>query len=79
MIPAFDENGNLPPGVYPATFEEIAARFGWQSEIRHAKMESLGWLVPLAKRAGVKRLHVRACYRNLPARIKIGHAPRARH
>jgi hypothetical protein len=27
MIPEFDENGNLPPGIHEATFEEVVARF----------------------------------------------------
>lgn len=27
MIPPFDQNGNLPPGVYPATLAEIETRF----------------------------------------------------
>lgn len=62
MIPDFDENGNLPPDVHPATLEEIAARFGWQSEFRHVEIESLGWLVPLAKRADVKRLIINGSF-----------------
>jgi hypothetical protein len=28
MIPPFDPSGNLPPGVYPATWEEVIKRFG---------------------------------------------------
>ncbi|HAJ61868.1 MAG TPA: hypothetical protein DCP31_23700 [Cyanobacteria bacterium UBA8543] len=28
MIPEFDENGNLPPGIYWATWEEFTDRFG---------------------------------------------------
>ena len=28
MIPEFDENGNLPPGVYWAEWEEFKDRFG---------------------------------------------------
>jgi hypothetical protein len=62
MIPDFDDLGNLPPGVHPATLEEIAARFGWQSEIRHAETESLGWLIPLALKAGVKRLIINGSF-----------------
>lgn len=27
MIPSFDENGNLPPGIHEATFDEVIARF----------------------------------------------------
>jgi hypothetical protein len=52
MIPPFDDNGYLPPGVYRATLDEIVARFGQESEMREAQAESLQWLVDLAKRAG---------------------------
>ena len=31
MIPDFDENGNLPPGVYEAQWDELVQRFGWTS------------------------------------------------
>lgn len=27
MIPEFDENGNLPPGIHEATFDEVLERF----------------------------------------------------
>ena len=56
MIPPFDESGCLPPGVHPATLEEVAARFGSQSELRRVQMESVRWLVDLAVRAGVQRI-----------------------
>jgi hypothetical protein len=29
VIPDFDQDGYLPPGVHPATIDEIAERFGW--------------------------------------------------
>ncbi len=29
MIPAFDENNNLPPGIYEATWQEICDRYGY--------------------------------------------------
>ena len=29
MIPEFDENGNLPPGVYFCDWEEFKERFGY--------------------------------------------------
>jgi hypothetical protein len=35
---------------------EIAARFGQESELRQAEMDSLRWLVDLAWRAGVQRI-----------------------
>mgnify|MGYP001617611809 CR=1 FL=1 len=56
MIPPFDDNGYLPPGVYRASLDEIVARFGQESEMREAQAESVRWLVDLAKRAGVARV-----------------------
>jgi hypothetical protein len=56
MIPELDDNGYLPPGIHPASLDEIAARFGQETEIRRVQMESLRWLADVAKRAGVKRL-----------------------
>jgi hypothetical protein len=56
MIPAFNDDGYLPPGVYRATLAEIQERFGQESEIRRVQMESVRWLVELARRAGVHRI-----------------------
>jgi hypothetical protein len=56
MIPPFDDNGWLPPGVHPATLEEIDARFGQLSELRRVQMESVRWMVELALRAGAERI-----------------------
>jgi hypothetical protein len=56
MIPPFEDNGYLPPGVHRARLDEIEARFGHETEIREVQMESIRWLVDLAKRAGVERL-----------------------
>ena len=52
MIPEFSDDGYLPPGIHSATLEEIAARFGLEPELRGVQMESLRWLVELAKRVG---------------------------
>ena len=38
MIPDFNDHGYLPPGIHPATLEEIAARFGEESELRRVQM-----------------------------------------
>ena len=62
MIPPFDDNGYLPPGVHPATLDEIKDRFGSESELRRVQMESLNWLVELARRAGVVRLVVNGSF-----------------
>lgn len=56
MIPAFDDSGVLPAGIHPATLAEIAARFGSHSELRRVQMESIGWMVEIAVRAGVRRI-----------------------
>jgi hypothetical protein len=62
MIPPFGENGYLPPGVHPATFDELAARFGAASEVRRAQLESLRWLVDLCRRAGVERIVINGSF-----------------
>jgi hypothetical protein len=62
MIPDFNDDGYLPPGIYRATLDEVAARFGQESEVRQVQMESLRWLVDLAKRAGGQRLVVNGSF-----------------
>lgn len=62
MIPQFNEDGYLPPGIHRATLEEIGVRFGQESELRQAQMESLRWLIDLAKRAGVQRIVVNGSF-----------------
>ena len=62
MIPPFDEHGYLPPGIHPATLEEVGARFGCESEVRRVQMESLRWLVDLARRAGADRLVINGSF-----------------
>jgi hypothetical protein len=56
MIPPFEETGCLPAGIRPATLEEVAERFGQQSELRRVQMESVRWMVELATQAGAKRI-----------------------
>jgi hypothetical protein len=58
LIPSFNDDGYLPAGIHLATLEEISARFGQESELRQVQMESLRWLVELARRAGVERIVV---------------------
>jgi hypothetical protein len=62
MIPAFDDNGYLPPGVHAATLDEIDARFGQGSEIRQVQMQSLRWLADLVRRLGVARFIVNGSF-----------------
>jgi hypothetical protein len=62
MIPEFNDDGYLPPGIHSATLEEVVARFGQESELRRNQMESLRWLIDLARRAGVQRLVVNGSF-----------------
>jgi hypothetical protein len=62
MIPEMNANGYLPPGIHAASLDEIAARFGQEPELRRVQMESLRWLVDLAKRAGVERIIVNGSF-----------------
>lgn len=62
MIPPFQDNGYLPPGIHKATIEEVEARFGLESELHRVQMESLTWLVDLIKPAGVMRLVLNASF-----------------
>jgi predicted nucleotidyltransferase len=62
MIPALDDDGYLPPGIHSATLDEIEARFGRESELRQVQMESIRWLVDLARRAGVVRIVVNGSF-----------------
>ncbi len=56
MIPEFNSSGFLPPGLHRATLEEIDGRFGHESEVRRAQIESIRWMIDLAKRADVRRI-----------------------
>ncbi len=56
MIPDFNDDGYLPPGIHPATLDEIEERFGTESELRRVQMQSIRWLVDLARKAGVERI-----------------------
>jgi hypothetical protein len=62
MIPAFNPDGYLPPGIHPASLEEVQNRFGQDSELRRVQMESLEWLVDRARRAGVHRLVINGSF-----------------
>jgi hypothetical protein len=57
MVPAFDENGNLPPGVHEATWPEIVDRFG-TSEHRQELLSGLRAALDSLKAAGCKRAYI---------------------
>ncbi|MGH7126809.1 MAG: DUF6932 family protein [Stellaceae bacterium] len=59
MLPPFNENGDLPPGVHPAGWPEIEQRFGTRSAARVRVMATLGHVHELAMRSGsLRRLYV---------------------
>lgn len=62
MIPQFNDEGYLPAGIHLATLDEIAARFGQDSELRRVQMDSLRWLVDAARRSGVSRMVVNGSF-----------------
>jgi hypothetical protein len=62
VIPPFNEHGYLPPGIHPATLDEVESRFGYGSELRRVQLESLRWVVDLAGRAGVVRLIINGSF-----------------
>jgi hypothetical protein len=62
MLPAFDDQGNLPPGVHLCTTEELAARFGGGSEERATEMSELLLFIEAARKAGVRRLMVNGSF-----------------
>lgn len=62
MIPEFNDEGYLPPGIHKAALEEIAGRFGREPELRQAQMDSLRWLLDLCKRVGVQRLIINGSF-----------------
>jgi hypothetical protein len=62
MIPEFNENGYLPPGVHKATIDEVLERFGHGSEDREACGQSLQWLLPICRRAGIVRLIINGSF-----------------
>jgi len=62
MLPDLQENGFLSPGIHLATFEELSANFGRQSEIRRVQIDSIAWLIELAKKAGVERLVINGSF-----------------
>ncbi len=57
-IPAFDEYGNLPPGIHSCTIDELVEHFGSGSPEREVESKELVQFVRWARRAGVIRVIV---------------------
>ncbi len=57
MIPPFDDNGFLPPGIHPANLDEIERRFGSSTELRQAQFQSVRWLLEVIQgQSGILRV-----------------------
>jgi hypothetical protein len=57
VIPPFSTNGNLPPGVHRATWEELAERFG-ANDHRRRLLQGLRAALLLLKAAGCRTVYV---------------------
>lgn len=57
MIPDFDKEGNLPPGIYQATLSEIEAKFT-SSLKRKGHFELLKQLITDLKAIGCKTIYI---------------------
>ena len=57
MIPSFKKNGNLPPGLIKATFEEIRDRFGY-TDHRKWLIEGLKIAFADLSNAGCKLVYI---------------------
>ena len=55
MLPPQDKNGDLPPGIHPATWAEVAERFGTRPDTRVRALARLRHLHELAARTGKLR------------------------
>jgi hypothetical protein len=51
-LPAFDEHGELPPGVYQATLQEVLDRFGTGTAQRRVVADRLARIYQLASSTG---------------------------
>ncbi len=57
MIPPFEASGNLPPGIYAATWEEIVDRFGLTAQ-RRRLLDGLEAAVAALRRAGCRTVYI---------------------
>jgi len=62
MIPAFDDDGMLPPGIHECTFDELAERFGTGSPEREVEIKELRDFFDWAQQAGIERVVVNGSF-----------------
>lgn len=61
MIPKFDENGNLPPGVHWCEWEEFKNRFGTNST-RQRMIDGLELALAQLKAAGCRTIYINGSF-----------------
>jgi len=61
VIPQFDARGNLPPGVYNATLEEVGVRFAITPH-RQKLFEALSRVVEILSEANCSEVHIDGSY-----------------
>lgn len=61
MIPEFDENGNLPPGVHFCEWEEFVDRFG-TTDLRLRLMRGLQMAMQQLKAAGCRTIYINGSF-----------------
>lgn len=57
MIPEFEVSGNLPPGVYQASWAEVVGRFGFNAR-RQRLLSGLLRAIKALKLAGCRRMYL---------------------
>lgn len=57
MIPKYDRNGNLPPGLHWATWSEIVRRYGYNDQ-RRKQLNGMKAALDNLKSAGCKRAYL---------------------
>jgi hypothetical protein len=61
VIPPFQINGNLPPGVHTATWSEVQARFGWNTR-RQTLLTGLEQAIEDLRNAGCSTLYLNGSF-----------------
>lgn len=57
MVPEFQQDGNLPPGIHLASLEEIESRFAWNDH-RQRLLSGLRRAIVALRAAGCRRLYL---------------------
>ena len=61
MIPPFDDNGNLPPGIYFSEWSEFQQRFGTTSK-RQRMIKGLSTVMEQLKAAGCRIIYINGSF-----------------